>query len=698
MKNKTKKLVVALLSASCVATATCAFVPMLPSVFGGNVATVAARAEEVSTYEALTAALANGGDVKLTSDVTGNVTVASGVKVNLDLGGCTLYGQIVNEGELTLSNGNVECSDKTLNNGVAILNSGTVISSANLAGALQCIRTTGGSVTVNGGGLQTTGSGTCSIFRVKGGTVTVNDGDFKAYPDNTDGNLISSTDAGTLVTINGGNFNYFSAAYEDNAPFLETNASETVQIKGGTYNFYKGDGESAGLFNCVNSRVVDGYQDKVTFAVDTASELKYFLNNGTYKTQLADDIALTETVTIAAGVTATFDLNGYTLSGGLANENDTSKHIYALDNSGTLTLMDTSEDKTGTIEARGNYNRGKITVESGKYVGLDSNGGAPIFNYSEAIINGGTFEGNAYTLNNNVEGSKMTLVNATVKGTGGIYNNGANLTIKGGTYEATGTGNHGLYLYNSTVTIEGGTFHHSGTTSNVYPAGDTELTIKGGEFTVKDGYYLIDATGAPTLTIENGNFAGMARFNASLATTIKGGTFDFYSGTILSTSASMSITGGTFTSNTSRTFAGKYVADGYKINADGVVVEKSALGAVGIIRNIATTNATGEARYQAVFLCAIDALTYKSVGFEVTVGDKTRTIETGTVYTGFIAAGEEYTPADFGEECNYIFACAINFPTELAEETVTVRAFYVAQDGTYTYGETKSWDYIYKNV
>lgn len=70
-----------------------AIVPV-PAAYAEDVTTVA-------TAEELTAAVANGGSIKLGADITASITVPADKTVTLDLGGKTLTGQAVVEGTLT---------------------------------------------------------------------------------------------------------------------------------------------------------------------------------------------------------------------------------------------------------------------------------------------------------------------------------------------------------------------------------------------------------------------------------------------------------------------------------------------------------------------------------------------------------------------------------------------------------------------
>ena len=89
----------------------------------------------VDTAEELAEAVAAGGDIYLTSDVTANITVAADKNVKLFLNGYTLTGLVENKGTLAVNNGKVVYKDETQvvrqfkNTGVLYLNNVNVESS-----------------------------------------------------------------------------------------------------------------------------------------------------------------------------------------------------------------------------------------------------------------------------------------------------------------------------------------------------------------------------------------------------------------------------------------------------------------------------------------------------------------------------------------------------------------------------------------
>ena len=114
-----------------------------------------------------------------------------------------------------------------------------------------------------------------------------------------------------------------------------------------------------------------------------------------------------ELVTVADGKTVTLDLNGYTLKNP-ANQNDKSQKGVIL-NDGTLTIMDSSKDGNGTVNAVNRMvaiaNTGTLTIDGGNFTNTATTGENPYANYilnnnGIATINGGCFEFDSTSLTN----------------------------------------------------------------------------------------------------------------------------------------------------------------------------------------------------------------------------------------------------------------------------------------------------------
>ncbi len=163
-------------------------------------------------------------------------------------------------------------------------------------------------------------------------------------------------------------------------------------------------------------------------------ELENALNgdHGWYpQIKLGQSFGVSKRVDVKAGVTATLDLNGYTLSA----DNKT----YVLNNLGNLTIKDSSTEGTGTIEGRGIYNGSHgsvdytdlaavLTIESGIFKNTGTNGGAAVYNLGTANINGGTFYGEYAALHNRLAVmhiKNVYIIGKTINSYGDFRNSGA---------------------------------------------------------------------------------------------------------------------------------------------------------------------------------------------------------------------------------------------------------------------------------
>ena len=205
-------------------------------------------------------------------------------------------------------------------------------------------------------------------------------------------------------------------------------------------------------------------------------------------------------IKISAEKTMTLDLNGFTITTPWESETD-GKHYYAFENHGTLNIVDSKVN--GKIKARGIFNYGKMTLESGTIEACDGNGGYGVRNYegAEFVMNGGTvatiyedgdIPGKGYDASpiRVDQGAK-----AEIKG--GIINNVSNFTVAidnygetivdGGTF----TSVHTTLANSGVMTINGGSFTCNGLegiTAHALWAAAGTTTINGGTFNGKDNY------------------------------------------------------------------------------------------------------------------------------------------------------------------------------------------------------------------
>ena len=168
----------------------------------------------------------------------------------------------------------------------------------------------------------------------------------------------------------------------------------------------------------------------------------------------------TGNIEIPAGANLTIDLNGHTLTG------DTTSDSPTIQNLGTLTIKDTSTNKTGTVTG--------------------VNGNPAILNSATAIITDGTFSGIIENKANN---------------------SNANLVINGGTFNSTTIWTAGDADNNKTAqtTIKAGLFKFN---DNAFVFGESKSTnksdsellyIEGGHFSAQpDSSYIVEGKSAVT--------------------------------------------------------------------------------------------------------------------------------------------------------------------------------------------------------
>ena len=257
----------------------------------------------------------------------------------------------------------------------------------------------------------------------------------------------------------------------------------------------------------------------------TLEEAYAAAKNGDTITLLAD-VELSSAIEIQKGKTITLDLNGKKLSTDL--QPGGTKHYYAIDNYGTFTLRDSSAEQSGEIRARGieNLETGTMTIESGKIVAIDTNGGAAIWNNANLTINGGTFV------------AEHVGASSDQFGPGCVYNDGT-LTINGGTFMSANKRTYAIVSKAGTVTItpaDGKNVTISGAHGGLGIDGGTAI-INGGSYASDDyyGLYVSNDAGTADVTVNGGTFTGNkysvligSDGSSSVTSTLKinGGTFD----------------------------------------------------------------------------------------------------------------------------------------------------------------------------
>ena len=376
------------------------------------------------------------------------------------------------------------------------------------------------------------------------------------------------------IVVKGGTFECTTPAWTLNCKDEYYKSGEaSIEVSGGTFKGFdpsnnKAEGDGTNFIAEGYCTVKSGSDSDVTY---TAVKGNAQVGGKCYASvQAAIDAAnegdtvkllagATEDVTVAEGKSLTLDLNGFTL---------TNVKSHTITNNGTLTITDSNEAKTGTVDnlthAKGALvNAGTVTLEGGTFE--RSNEAGKLDPYS----NGGN---SWYTVQN--KGTMTIKDGTTVKNDGGFSSNlcnaddtNAKLVINGGTF--TGGINAVKNGSNTKLEITGGTFSN---TSQYVVMNWSDATISGGIFTAEGTAPSVLFTSSygndkDSLKVTGGTFSGAAsmihnyydkdnRGNAA----VSGGTF---SGEI---SADCCAKGFTCVKNSNGT---------YGVAQQGVVVEPS---------------------------------------------------------------------------------------------------------------------------
>lgn len=315
------------------------------------------------------------------------------------------------------------------------------------------------------------------------------------------------------VTITGGTFsakagNAALKAYTwDSSTKQESafdNSANTVAVSGGTFSAKVPTEYCAEGLTCIKNsdgtygvaaaaQIGDKNYASIQAAIDAANE-------GDTVKLLAD---ATEDVTVAEGKNLTLDLNGFKL---------TNVKGHTITNNGTLTVTDSSEAKTGTVDnlthGKGALvNAGTATLEGGTFE--RSNEAGKLDPYSNG-------DNSWYTVQN--KGTMAIKDGTTVKNDGGFSSNLCNADDT-----------------NAKLVINGGTF--AGGINAVKNGSNTKLEITGGTFSNASQYVVMNWSDA---TISGGTFTAEGTAPSVLFTSSYGNDKD-----------SLKVTGGTFSGTAS---------------------------------------------------------------------------------------------------------------------------------------------------
>ena len=457
----------------------------------------ALAAEGVTTAEALAAALAAGGEVRLDADITSvgaPVTVPAGVTASLDLNGHTLTvskytakkDQVLVEGSLTLTDsvgtGKI-CSDYT----------GT---------AGRVVSVVGGELTVAGGTITTEGMAKAgnAIYVSKGSTLSMTGG--KVYADAKRGNYAIRIDGkDAIFTMTGGVAEADSSTTETYITAIGVSSTGTVTIGGDsvvrgpkaltttsltaltvTGGSFTGEVSapknsiSGGTFTDVDVISLAGYVDETVYACEKQAD-------GSYTVAKAEFTAVA-TITGADGVVTRYAA--------------ATEAFSALKGGDTLKLL----ADIGTAAEPLPYG---IVVTDGD-VNVNLNAKTLIIGYDAAAAAAAGVPGYAAGV-------------GIVNGGSGLLTVSGNGTLDVSNY--TGTDGIAVWARTGSITVQSGTFINKsneeatvyvGTNDNSAPV----LTIAGGTYkNIAEGNYKYDESRTPlTFNIYNGKTADALKISA----------------------------------------------------------------------------------------------------------------------------------------------------------------------------------------
>lgn len=185
-------------------------------------------------YTTLAAAVNVGGEVKLLTDVTENVTIPDGATLTIDLNQKTLNGYVApcTPASLTIKNGSI-VNNESSKSAIEVNAGSLTLTDVNVSSARHAVRIDGAvTATIDGGNytLIATSGSTQHAVNVSGdAAVTIKDGTFVGPKGTTmDSGAAVNVQAGSAVNIEGGNFTNGKN---------DTLASKgTLTITGGTFD------------------------------------------------------------------------------------------------------------------------------------------------------------------------------------------------------------------------------------------------------------------------------------------------------------------------------------------------------------------------------------------------------------------------------------------------------------------------------
>ncbi len=295
----------------------------------------------------------------------------------------------------------------------------------------------GAKLTLNGEGTIEAVTGNDGYAVISEGELIINDGTYKAGADeNGAANAVIYARGNGKVYVNGGYFpNDANSTFVLNKKDADR-ATTTIEVTGGKFvNFNPANNAAEGAgtnFVAAGYKAVEtatGVWEVISAQVSTPAEFAAAIAQGG-EVILSDNIALDETLMVAAGNDVTIDLNGKTIE--VIGDNVELEKGDAIIVYGNLTLKGegTVKGNTRAVWARGENS--KITIEGGNYIGASVDAAKCEVIYASGKnakieIKGGTFE--AKYLAEGFAAPQYAVLN--------LYGNGANgcdIVVYGGTF------------------------------------------------------------------------------------------------------------------------------------------------------------------------------------------------------------------------------------------------------------------------
>ena len=514
-------------------------------------------ASGVMDADALKAAVENGGEVVLGSDITADVVIPEGKTVTINLNGHTLTNDgdhtIINYGTLTVEDSSTGEPGKVdnvthgkgalVNYGVATLTGGTFtrskeasISSSDNGGNSWYTLKNYGEMTIEAGVNVTTGSPETSTGKFS--SLIANG--FQSRTDYTEKHGSVTTKNVAKLTITGGTFSGGLNTVKNDEVYSngDTVLSSTLIISGGTFtntsqhvimNYgsaeisggeFDAPSASAAMWNAASTG-----DDTYSATIGTANITGGKFNGGDYGIVGLDGAQITisgeasvngKYAVILNGYTTKADLNGGTYTGALREQCADTLSVSSGDFDRAFDLDLLAPDSSLYIAADGKYTAGSSSDTSGSKVVLvaDGKGYASVENAANdgvvAIVGTNGYKSVQSAVNAAVSGEAVKLIgNVTIN----KDNAGGKLTLTytDGTQK---TYPIGILINNKNITLDlAGHTIKLDTAYGIYGVGNLTLTSSEetrGEIVASEGTNAISVTKAEQAIIENVNINGGA--------------------------------------------------------------------------------------------------------------------------------------------------------------------------------------------